>query len=226
MSEVFNWLDANSQVVSTLASLAMTFIWVIYLQIALTTFLRQRRPRLIVDQTNGHGVKSSFTLINLSQEPVHISCILVAINSGSDECVFEITDFEHSDAMTDTNSDQDRNETLKHGPVQAGSFLILGRTSTRMLTASSSTLEKQEPDQKSLGDRLVEYPGCISVFEIRVIGVFSTESRQVGARRQYRVHADNNGQTRLLPTTDHTAQLVSRRDRETLREWAATCRRI
>lgn len=226
MTDLWNWLTLNAQAVSSVSSIAMAIIWIVYLQIALTTYVRQRRPRIVLDQAHGHGPRSVFILINLSQEPIHISCILVAFNSGDDEEVFEITDFEHSDVDPD-ESDRDSRweESLKHGPLQAGEFLILGGVPVDLL--KSRVMSGRDGDNgrdKSLEDRFNECGSFISNFEIRVIGVFSTEDRPVGASQKYMIELNDENSLRILPASDRTRQLTSRRDLPTLQQWREQCR--
>lgn len=227
MDELWNWLSSNSSVVSSASNVAMVLVWILYLQIALTTFIRQRRPRIEIDQSQGHGVRSIFMVINLSQEPIHISCVLVAFNVGEREAVFEITDYEHSNVEWDSESDSSRRweASLKHGPLNAGEFLVLGGLPVNLVEArlvgSSSGPENQN---KSLEDRFNECAGVIDNFEIRVMGVFSTDERTVGASRKYTFDLKDERSPRILPESDRTEQLASRRGRRTLREWSDQCR--
>lgn len=50
------WLNENAQAISAVASIFTLFVWVFYAQLLYNGYVRQRRPRVIINRGQGTGV--------------------------------------------------------------------------------------------------------------------------------------------------------------------------
>jgi hypothetical protein len=95
---VIEWLQNNAMVFSAMATVFMALVWLLYAHIGIVSILRHRRPRVIIDQTMEQTVDTKFMIINLSEQPVYISDVMVAVESEGEKTIRKIRTYYHVSA--------------------------------------------------------------------------------------------------------------------------------
>ncbi len=206
---MWDWFQQNSSVISAFASLATLLVWAIYLQIIYQDYKRQRRPRLIIHQTQGSRKDARCLLINLSSEPIHIQCVSVAAQIDEREHTVMITDYNRTSLQESTPKEIE--DILRQGPLQPGEFFQLGtfETMLELLTSSAGhdTWLTEVTEQH---------------LEVRVVAIYGNRAHPVGARRGFTLKglADRYS---IQPVSLDTEQLYSREAQRTAEAWLEGC---
>jgi hypothetical protein len=213
------WLQDNATVVSAMATAFMALVWLVYAHIGVIGFLHHRRPRVIIDQTEDRTLDTKFVVVNLSERPVYISCIMVAIQTDDDERVRKISTYTE---VSSENGDQSRERIeaeLRQGTLDSAQLLMLGDTD-RLLSWMLDGDDPETPRGERLRRALVE----IDAIEIRVIAVVGVEDRPIASCRQFLI--DKSGDdVRIRPRDSYTQHLTSRKHRGTIQQWSEFCLR-
>ena len=206
---MWGWLQQNSAIISALASIATLLVWAIYLQIIYQDYKRQRRPRLIVHQTQGSRKDARCLLINLSSEPIHIQCVSIAAEINGQEVSATITDYNRTSLQESTPKEIE--DIVRQGPLQPGEFFQLG-TFEVMLDLLAATAEHDTWLTEVTEQRL----------EVRVVAIYGNLARPVGARRAFTLKglADRYS---IQPVSLDTEQLYSRQAQRTAEGWLERC---
>ncbi|HEX7022051.1 MAG TPA: hypothetical protein VF171_04275, partial [Trueperaceae bacterium] len=93
LQAIAGWLKENSGVISAVTGIATVFIWVAYAQLFFAQYRQQRRPRLFLHVAPGRGLDSTCLLINMSQQIVHIQCVMAVSHKDGRELVHQVTDY-------------------------------------------------------------------------------------------------------------------------------------
>ena len=93
---MFQWLKDNSQVLTLLAQCCTLGVWVLYAQLLLNNYKRQRQPRLIINRGAGKGVGALCLLSNMSAEPVFINQLTVILKTNRETLYADVTDIRES----------------------------------------------------------------------------------------------------------------------------------
>jgi hypothetical protein len=213
------WLQDNATVVSAMATAFMALVWLVYAHIGVIGFLHHRRPRVIIDQTEDRTLDTKFVVVNLSERPVYISCIMVAIQTDDDERVRKISTYTE---VSSENGDQSRERIeaeLRQGTLDSAQLLMLGDTD-RLLSWMLDGDDPETPRGERLRRALVE----IDAIEIRVIAVVGVEDRPIASCRQFLIDK-SGGDVRIRPRDSYTQHLTSRKHRGTIQQWSEFCLR-
>jgi hypothetical protein len=218
MTDVLSALENNVDLISAFGTILTAVVWIVYAHIFLMNYIQENRPRVIIEQAHGDGPDPCFMLINLSKEPIHVSGIMVSFDVDGGEHVHRITDFEHITGEPDTPRQQE--EILKQGPIQPGDFLTLGACD-RLTGVPNDAPELVDGEPGTFSDRLRDSGGDIDEFEIRVVAMFGSRDRPIGATRRFSMAQDGDGVRRVVrPLGEYTRQLSSRWHRKTVRRWS------
>jgi flagellar motor switch/type III secretory pathway protein FliN len=216
---MLEWLSDNAMVVSALASVLMALVWVIYAHIGIIGFIHHRRPRIIIDQTEDRTLNTKFVIVNLSEQPVYISCIMIAVIHDGEEKVRRISKYREvtdEDGYTDL---QNVASQLQQGTLDSGSLFMLGDTD-RLLDwmLHGDGWHEETPRHDRLRQTLDE----IEAIEVRVLSAVGVEDRSVGSLRRFEIdHKD--GDIRIRPASGETRHLTGWRARTALDEWSEFC---
>jgi hypothetical protein len=191
-----DWLLQNANVVSALASAGMLVIWSMYAWLFYQEFRRQRGSQLFIHEAGAENIASTFMLVNLSKEPVHILCSMAAHGDR----VVELLDAGQSDG----EGPVPRN---KQGPLGMGESLPLG--SFDKICRDLKLAEGGDEDQD------------FSQFEIRVAAIHGFREWPVGARRRFRL---DHRSSRIWPMQESTEQMRSKQQAAEVRTWIQNCR--
>ena len=69
------WIAQHSQAISALTSIGTLLVWVIYLQIFVSSYRRQLRATLLITHGAGDGLEARCLLSNMSSGAVHVASV-------------------------------------------------------------------------------------------------------------------------------------------------------
>ena len=113
---MFQWFHDNTAFVSMLTGIVTALIWLVYLQLLVTSQRHQRRPVLTIDRGAGRGMNGRIILTNLGFEAVYVTDIIALLHKEVEQFSANITD-------RDEVSYEDLNSPLEatlQGPLSTG----------------------------------------------------------------------------------------------------------
>lgn len=195
---MLDWLNQNSGALSFGASVVMTLIWFVYLQLILSSMLRQRRTAVLINTGIGVGIHARCFISNLGYEPIYLYDILVRLTSGGRTATAAITD--RSELSNEPLNDLE--EAMNQGPMNTGRMTDIGSFHDLFERA------RGQVEEDFVSER---------VERLELVVVATTASRRyVGACRAFALEYGADG-VRMRPQTLDTHQLRSRRARRRLR---------
>ncbi len=117
---MLDWVLANSQFVNMAINLAMLFVWVGYLQVFVSSYHRQTRPKIMITRSGVVSVESRCLVCNMSTEATYLMSILIELETHDGSKSYPITEiegFENSDKPSDDHI-QSRQGPLDPGKVR------------------------------------------------------------------------------------------------------------
>ncbi len=217
------WLTDNADLVSALATVMMTIAWVVYAQFGIITYLRQRRPRLLIDKTADNSINTRFVVVNLSEFPVYISGILVVVRRGEEEITHKIENYMRT--STDDGEELDSMEytesQLRHGTLDVGQLFMMGSSRETLSWLLDDNAEDADDER---ANRIRKALHEVDNFEFRVVAMAGNDDRPVASSRQFNVEFDGD-QICIVPLQEYTRQFSSWRDRRIAEEWAEEMRK-
>ncbi len=133
----------NPSVITAMTSVVMVLIWISHLQLALTQYRRASRPFLIIQHAHESAPSAVCMFVNMSQEPVHIECVLTRVTTRRESFTRYIVDYQRM-----TPEDRDVRTRLRQGPIQPGGYLVLGSFAEIILGVR--TREAPDDDEEKL----------------------------------------------------------------------------
>ena len=185
------WITSNSTLLQVVLNALMVVIWVVYLQVFLFSFMRHRRPEILITLGAGIGLKTRCFVTNLGLEPIYILDIVVE---------FETTEGQHRAIVTDRTelSDQELNDpsqATNQGPLRSGNFMDIGSFETLVNRACSPTYQLRADVD-------------VETVEILVIAATAAKWSLIGAARTYKVISEDD-RILLRPTSVTARQIYS-----------------
>ncbi|MFW5816670.1 MAG: hypothetical protein ACOCVP_07410 [Wenzhouxiangella sp.] len=197
----------SPSVVTAATSVLMVVIWIAYLQLALMQFRRASRPFLIIHHAHENAPSALCMFVNMSQEPVHLECVLATITGEHGTAVRYVVDYHRM-----TPDDRDVQTRLRQGPIQPGGYLVLGSFADIILGRQSNP--RRDEDTEEIDRR---FDG-IEQLSISVAVTHGPSKSYIGASRQFFLeHGD--GQPLIRARSIHTEQLVHWPKRRRVRRW-------
>lgn len=197
---MIDWISKYSSLISAIASVGMLVVWIVYLQIFVTSYRRQRRAKIVVNHGAGAGLDARCLVCNMSAEPIYVESIIVSLTAPEATLTGPVTDI----------SSQAEREALpgyslqtRQGPLGSGQVIDMGSF-------------------RNLVDRVVAEHGArpellasLREVEITVAAIHGSDDLVVGASRKFAIdHRD--GCLRLTSETITTRPITSRRERRRL----------
>ncbi|PJK28949.1 hypothetical protein [Minwuia thermotolerans] len=195
---MLDWLQANSTVIQLVFTAAMVAVWVLYLQIFLTSIRRQKRPNIVISCGAGSGMDARILVSNLGFEPIFIVDVIMTVWTSEQEHRTVVTD------RSELSPEQlaRPTEATNQGPLKTGEYTDMG-----------SFREFVERVRQS--DH-VDLDGKVEGMDIKVIGTTAAQSRLIAAEREFALTGEGRDE-RLRPTRVVTTQVRSGRGRRRLR---------
>ena len=118
------WLVDNQQVVSIIVQIVTAMVWLVYLQLILQNFRRERRSKLLLTRIAGGHEHGHLMLGNMGAEPIFVKALLVDL---------EVDEKTYHSIASDTGGfapfpDTEPDRSVK-GPLKAAEYRDLGQIS-------------------------------------------------------------------------------------------------
>ncbi|MFC4726912.1 hypothetical protein [Coralloluteibacterium thermophilus] len=170
-------------------------IWIVYLNVFLASYRRQRRPSILITSGAGRGMNAHCFVTNLGLEPVYLLDIILDITCPDGTRVRAIIP-ERNERWRDAQQvdvDDARGAT-NVGPLRSGEEKDIGRFRTLIDRACA-----ENPD--------IRPDMALESLEITVVTVTTSRAELCAAARCYRVEQGDDGALRLRPTTIKARQM-------------------
>lgn len=161
------FLNAHANVISAIASSAMVLVWVLYFQLIHHSYRRRTRSSIVITHGKGEGLDACCFITNMSDGQFFLTDVSVRVR--------DVQGHVQGASMRQPMSG---GESIK-GPLGPGEWFEFGRFGDLM----SSCCPDMADERPAQGGRCWR-------FEIMAAGVFSTDSRQTGARNDFLIRSD------------------------------------
>lgn len=197
---MIEWVSAHSSFLQFLTSLFTLAVWVFYAQLLLGGYLRQRRPKVVLNQVMALSTKGRFLISNMSAEAIHVETLQVWLHSkeGVRRCTVTEAEMDSEGQLPGSIA----SGTLQ-GPLSPSHYIDAGELSTLVRRASSSPVDDE-------AKTLCNTEDCDYSVELLVLYVYSSAPGIMGARRTFTFDDDGNAR----PYHVETQQLTSLRERK------------
>ncbi len=194
------WIIENHQLVTALTGLGTLVVWVVYLQVFVSSYHRQLRATLLITRGAGTGRDALCFLSNMSSDPVYISSVIVTVETAGETLVRPVTD--RIDLEGRLLSDQV--PPTRQGPLGPGAMRDIGTFEELIRSAWGSSTDSAAVAQASVRSVTVE-----------VVGLYGPEDLPIGARRCFAI-VKEQGRHAVRAAELRTEQIRSRRQRRAL----------
>ncbi|WP_192034537.1 hypothetical protein [Halomonas sp. YLGW01] len=198
------WLNQNSGAISALTGILTLLVWLFYAQLLYNGYIRQRRPRIIINRGSGKNLTSLCLISNMSAEAIFVQHIIAVLETEEGEKQLDIVDYQRS-------GDEEQQYRSHQGPLDSGAYLHVG--SFRQILEHLTDHHGLNDDGKEALSRR-----AYRALEIRVVAIYGSEDNPIGARRRFRLDPEGDD-CRLIPDGLDTQRLASRRQRHRIRQW-------
>ncbi|MEW5425069.1 hypothetical protein [Amorphus sp. 3PC139-8] len=189
---MLNWLGENSGALNVAINLAMLVVWFVYLQLFLMAYLRQRKPKILINRGAGVGMNAHCLVSNMSQEPIYVQSILGILKTDDKSWMMAVTDVEG----LDENKPRSK-EATNQGPLCQGDHMDIGTLGSLIERTRRCT---------ELPDMDTPPSDVFKEFELIVVAAHSSEALTIGAKRTFRFKPDTPGDN-IVPATIETEQI-------------------
>lgn len=220
------WFVDNAQLISAMATVLMTLAWVIYAHFGIITYIRQRRPRIVIDKTADNTINTRFVIVNLSEFPIYISGILIVVRRRGEEIVHKIEKYQRAstDDGEELNSLEYAESQLRHGTLDSGQLFMLGSSRETL-----SWLLEDDPDEatRDRAQRLRAALNAVDEFEFRVVAMAGNDDRPIASSRRFQIECREDGnEVFISPADPSTRQYATWRQRSVAEEWSSVMRQL
>ncbi|MEA2117353.1 hypothetical protein [Halovibrio sp. HP20-50] len=197
------WLNDNAQAISAVASVCTLFIWVFYAQLLYNGYVRQRRPRVIINRGKGIGMDSICLISNMSSEAIYVQHLVAVLHTSKHRYSLDVVEYKQH------GSEQRENRFHTHqGPLASGDYLNI---------QSFGTIVNQVTGYWGIDDNVLHEQNI--QLEIRVIAIYGSEDMPTGASRTFNLSINASPNHQLIPASVDTKRLNSRGQRKRILEW-------
>ncbi|MBS3651712.1 hypothetical protein KEU06_24130 [Pseudaminobacter sp. 19-2017] len=196
------WIAQHQQVITALTGLGTLIVWVVYLQVFVSSYRRQLRATLLITRGAGDGLEARCLLSNMSSGPVYVQSVLVTLGTPKNTFVSPVTDMPGSE----NGASADLRERTRQGPLASGETRDIGSFRNLIEHALRGTQVGSNDGIASLAIRLVT---------VEVVGIYGSEDLPIGARRCFLV-VEEKGQLRVRGQALKTQQIRARGQRRRL----------
>jgi len=193
---MLTWVETNSASLNVFINLAMLAVWFIYLHLLLFAYIRQRKPKILINRGSGVGLNAHCLVSNMSQEPIYVQSILAVLNKDDDSWMMAVTDVESLDRE---NGDTTGKSGTNQGPLSQGHYMDIGTLGNLVERTRQAT---DLPDTDEAPSKVFD------TFEIIVVAAHGPENLAIGAKRTFRFHAEADSDN-IVPETVETRQISS-----------------
>ena len=196
-----DWWRQNSDVLNLGLNGAMLLVWVLYLQVFLSGFRRQRRAMIVIGMGAGTGLDARCLLSNMSEDSIYVVNLIARVKAGEDG--WDASFIDRHD-LPGEEADRDPMRRTRQGPLGAGDYMDSG--------SFGDLLARAMPPGR---DPEAVFAHTEGVLTVEVVALYAAEDLPVAARRRFRIRPAEDG-PRLEPLDLRTGQVRSRRRRRRL----------
>lgn len=206
---MLNWFSSNSAAISAIASVLTLLVWLFYAQLLYMNFKRQRQPKIIINRGFGSSMSARCVISNMSTEPIFVEHLIAVLHTDRGTVVRDLIDLE--EAQQSQEDTRNLSEVTRQGPMLSGSYSHIGTFAdviNRVMRFHGIAAE---------GARATD-GRTLQALEIRVVAIYGSEDRPVGAARTFDL-VDGNDAVTLIPTSLDTARYASFLKRRRVARW-------
>lgn len=193
------FISRHSDVINALANIATFLVWLIYAQLLYMNFVRQRKSRIMINQIQGYGLDSHCIISNMSREPIHIECILIAARSGNQTLHFNVSEKPRHKNNGSVDDNDIRKLTLQ-GPLEPSGYISIGKFGDLL----ANFFQK---DHLFSGDGNHTDDHVKSIIEVKAIVTHGPETHPMGVHRPFILEKTGREQIRVYPQNLYTRQV-------------------
>lgn len=201
---MLDWIHDYRQMLTLLINIGMLLVWIVYLQLFLSSYKRQTRPKILINVGAGRNLDGRCLISNMSPEAISIESLIATVETSERQWVCPVTDAQELAEKQDQNL---RSMTVQ-GPLTHGEMMDVG--SFRDLIHHA--VRDSDCPIESEG----EIPETITAFEIQAIADFGPDDLLVGAKRRFEL-ARKDGAWTLGQHSPQTEQIRSRSERRRIK---------
>lgn len=204
---MLEWIRNNHQIVSSVANVAMLFVWVAYLQVFVSSYRRQRRAKILVNRGGGATLDARCLISNMSAEPIYVESLIATVETADRRWSCPVTEL-HEGGPKEGRSDLKL--PTRQGPLLSGRFVDIGSFRNLIepvLRTGTGRRGEASPDN----------PEDLVAFEIKVIAIHGSEDLLAGAVRRFDLVRQQD-RVLLRGHGAGTEQIRSRRKRKRLHD--------
>ncbi|OJA04369.1 hypothetical protein [Halomonas sp. QHL1] len=199
------WLNDNAQAISAVASICTLFVWVFYAQLLYNGYVRQRRPRVIINRGRGTGVDAICLISNMSSEAIYVQHLVAVLHTQHRSYSLDVVEYQQHRG----EQEQEAKYRTHQGPLASGDYLNI---------QSFGDIVNQVKEYWEIEDNLLQEQNI--QLEIRVIAIYGSEDMPTGASRAFNLDLNASPNHQLIPASVDTDRLNSRGQRKRVLEWA------
>ena len=193
---MLNWIDTHSATINVFTNVAMLGVWFVYLHLILMAYLRQRKPRILINRGAGVGLNAHCLVSNMSQEPIYVNSILAVLKTEDRSWMMAVTDVE---SLEDRDDQPTGTSATNQGPLCQGDYMDIGTLGNLVRRTREKTDLANTDDHPSQ---------IFKTFELIVVAAHSSDSLAIGAKRTFRFDSAPDGDC-IYPDTVETNQISS-----------------
>jgi len=160
------WIAQHGETISAITGVGTLIVWIIYLQVFVTSYRRQLRATMLITRGPGLGLEARCFLSNMSSGPIYVATIQVELEYAEGSVVCPVTDVVDLDAAGGQQSQ------TRQGPLRDGETRDIG--SFEQLLRHSGEAPAAAP-HLALGE--------LRSITVEVVGLYGSEDLPIGARR-------------------------------------------
>lgn len=195
------WVIQYKDALTVLISIGTLIVWVLYAQLLLNNYRRQRRPRIIINRGAGKGIGSLCLISNMSAEPIFINQIVLVLNTNQGELCCDVTDI-REESKGEIEQDLILHNATRQGPLGTGDFTHIGSFASliqRLALLHSIPMQGHKPAQDWV----------FSSLEVRVIAFYGSDKHAIGASRAFTLGTAEEGGCQLIAQARESRQYNS-----------------
>lgn len=195
------WVIQYKDALTVMISIGTLIVWVLYAQLLLNNYRRQRQPRIIINRGAGKGIGSLCLISNMSAEPIFINQIVLVLNTNKGERCCDVTDIrEESEGEIET--DLVLHNATRQGPLGTGNFTHIGSFASliqRLALLHAIPMQGHMPGEDWV----------FSSLEVRVIAFYGSDKHAIGASRAFTLGTAEAGGCQLIAQARESRQFNS-----------------
>ncbi len=140
-----DWIANNTATLTLAVQAVSAVVWMIYLQVFVTSFRRQRRSNIFVNRVAGNRDRAHLLIGNMGAEPIYVSAIFADLHGKDAQHSALVTERDGSDAAGETDAAEPEAARLlsgtRQGPLRTAEY----RDAGSFRTLIERTLASGEP---------------------------------------------------------------------------------